>query len=99
MTKGIRYTTTDLANEVQADFKQGTGINLGPKDSEKLIKTVFNAIKDIVKDSDCSVRIHNFGVFSMKQKPARTCRNPQTGEPVQVAASESIHFKPSKPSK
>lgn len=42
------------------------------------------------------VRINNFGGFSVKERDARTGRNPATGESIQIAASKNVKFKASK---
>ena len=39
----------------------------------------------------------SFGAFATRDRPARTGRNPRTGETVQVAASTVPAFKPGKP--
>ena len=36
------------------------------------------------------------GVFSVQDRPARTGRNPQTGAPIEIAASKVVKFKPGK---
>ena len=43
-----------------------------------------------------SVTLHGFGTFELKKRDARTGRNPRTGEPVEIAASTSVAFKPAK---
>lgn len=42
------------------------------------------------------VVIPNFGEFSLIVKPARTARNPKTGEAVNVATYKKMEFKPVK---
>ena len=42
------------------------------------------------------VTLHGFGTFELKKRDARTGRNPRTGEPVEIAASTSVTFKPAK---
>ena len=57
------------------------------------------AMKEIV-DND-RVALKGFGAFEWRKKPARparTGRNPRTGEPLEIAAtpeSTTLHFKPS----
>ena len=96
MSKETRYTLADVASQVQKDFNAASNRPLNIIETETLIKSVFSTIKVLTADSNADVRIHNFGMFSLKQKPARTCRNPQTGGLVLVAPSEALHFKPSK---
>ncbi|MCY4229470.1 MAG: HU family DNA-binding protein [Alphaproteobacteria bacterium] len=45
------------------------------------------------------VRILGFGSFVTRNRPARTARNPGTGERVEIAASTVPAFKPGKPLK
>lgn len=42
------------------------------------------------------VTLHGFGTFELKKRDARTGRNPRTGEPVEIAASTTVTFKPAK---
>ncbi|NRA22303.1 MAG: HU family DNA-binding protein [Oceanospirillaceae bacterium] len=43
-----------------------------------------------------SVALVGFGTFSVKERAARTGRNPQTGEPIQIKAATLPTFKPGK---
>lgn len=43
-----------------------------------------------------SVTLTGFGVFSVSNRAARTGRNPQTGETVEIAARNAPGFKPGK---
>src|SRR5881397_3557718 len=40
------------------------------------------------------VTIYGFGTFNPTSRAARMGRNPQTGEPVRIAASKSVRFTP-----
>lgn len=41
------------------------------------------------------MRIPGFGNFSVRDRAARMGRNPQTGEPIRIAASRKVAFRPS----
>jgi nucleoid DNA-binding protein len=43
-----------------------------------------------------SVTLVGFGTFSQSHRAARTGRNPQTGAEINIAASNSVNFKPGK---
>lgn len=43
-----------------------------------------------------NVQIAGFGVFSVKYRAARTGKNPQTGEIVEIPAKKTVSFKPAK---
>src|SRR3954470_9172141 len=42
------------------------------------------------------VDLRGFGSFVPKETKARQGRNPQTGEPIQIAAKKTVTFKPAK---
>ncbi|MHB1630710.1 MAG: HU family DNA-binding protein [Acidithiobacillus sp.] len=60
-----------------------------------IVDTLFGHIA-AVTHSGKKVRIHGFGTFSVKHKPAHEARNPSTGESVQVPAKDVLVFKASK---
>lgn len=66
---------------------------VGLKDAD--VKALFDAIKDEVKAGN-KVDIAAFGSFQIADRAARTARNPQTGESIQVAAKKAPKFKASK---
>jgi len=43
-----------------------------------------------------SVSLIGFGTFETRHRNARTGKNPQTGETIQIAASNTVGFKPGK---
>ena len=64
---------------------------LSKKDSEKAVR----AFEDIVTSeliAGGEVRLVGFGTFSVKERAAHEGRNPQTKEPMQIAASKSPRF-------
>jgi integration host factor subunit beta len=42
------------------------------------------------------IEIRGFGSFSLHYRPARTGRNPKTGEAVELSGKHVPHFKPGK---
>jgi DNA-binding protein HU-beta len=62
---------------------------------DKALKSAFDAIKDEVIAGN-KVDIAGFGSFQPADRAARTARNPQTGEAIQVAAKKAVKFKASK---
>jgi|TARA_Y100001936_G_scaffold251707_1_gene308642 DNA-binding protein HU-beta len=55
------------------------------------VEAITNALK-----SDDSVSLVGFGTFSVKERAARTGRNPQTGAPIEIAAAKIPSFKAGK---
>ena len=60
--------------------------------AERAVNAVIDAISNGVK-KDGVVQLIGFGTFQVKQRSARTGRNPQTGEPLKIKASKSVTFK------
>ncbi|MEW7978554.1 MAG: HU family DNA-binding protein [gamma proteobacterium symbiont of Phacoides pectinatus] len=56
---------------------------------------MVEAISEALKSGD-QVTIVGFGSFSVRERAARTGRNPQTGATIQIAASKSPAFKAGK---
>lgn len=57
---------------------------------EAILKTVQTAVA-----AEDKVAIPGFGSFEIVHKPARSGRNPQTGEPLEIAETWTARFKPS----
>ena len=56
---------------------------------------LVDAITDALKAGD-QASLVGFGTFSVKERAARTGRNPQTGEAIQIKASKVPSFKAGK---
>ena len=59
------------------------------------VDCVFETIGKALANGE-EVRIFGFGTFRNRNRPARTGRNPRTGEPVEIAASTVPVFKAGK---
>lgn len=60
---------------------------------------VIDAMIDAITASlqkDEPVVLVGFGTFATKSRAARTGRNPQTGEPINISAAKVPNFKPGK---
>ena len=64
-------------------------------DVTKVVDSVLGSITASMKKGD-KVAIAGFGNFELRARAARTGRNPQTGEALQVKASNAVGFKPAK---
>ena len=60
-------------------------------DAERAIGAFFDTVTKAAKKGD-KVAWPGFGSFSTTKRPARTGRNPQTGAPVNIAASTAMKF-------
>jgi DNA-binding protein HU-beta len=82
----------------KAELIESIQAALGPdatkRSADEALEAVLSAIAQGVK-KDKKVQIIGFGTFEVKSRAARQGRNPKTGEAMQIAASNSIGFKPS----
>jgi DNA-binding protein HU-beta len=60
-------------------------------DAERTVGAFFDTVVSNTKGGG-KVAWPGFGSFSTTNRPARTGRNPQTGEPVQISASTAMKF-------
>ena len=61
-------------------------------DVERLVNTIFNQIKQALADGN-RVELRGFGIFGVKNRPARTARNPKNGTEVRVLPKSIPYFK------
>ncbi len=64
------------------------------RSAEDAVAAVLGAIANGVR-TEGKVQLIGFGTFAAKTRKARMGRNPKTGEPMHIAASKSVGFKPS----
>ena len=64
---------------------------LSKKDAEVALAAVTDAITDALKAGE-KVSLVGFGTFAVKARAARTGKNPQTGETIEIAASKAPAF-------
>lgn len=68
---------------------------LSKKDAEKAVNVIVDAIKGALADGD-KVQLVGFGTFEVRERGARTGKNPRTGEAIKIAASKVPAFKAGK---
>ena len=61
----------------------------------RALDATMAAVTDTLTKGE-SVALVGFGTFSVKERAARTGRNPQTGEPIEIKAATLPTFKPGK---
>lgn len=69
--------------------------DLSKASAGRALDAVVESITGALKDGD-GVSLVGFGTFSVKDRAARTGRNPQTGAPIQIAAAKIPGFKAGK---
>ena len=68
---------------------------LSKKDAEKALAAFVDVVTETLKAGD-KVQLVGFGTFESKERPARTARNPRTGEEIKIEASKAHVFKAGK---
>jgi DNA-binding protein HU-beta len=68
---------------------------LSRADATSALDAVLNNIVSALSGGD-QVNLPGFGTFSVRERAARSGRNPQTGETIQIKASKSPGFKAGK---
>ncbi len=63
--------------------------------ASKALDAVINSITDALKKGE-QVSLVGFGTFVVKDRAARTGRNPRTGDPIEIAAAKVPGFKAGK---
>lgn len=82
-------TKNDIIDAVASE------IEVSKKDAKRVVDTVFEEIEAELADGG-QVSIAGFGKFEVRDRAARTGRNPQTGEELEIPASKAPAFRPGK---
>ncbi len=72
-----------------------TTADLTKADAGRALDAVLDSVTNALKAGD-QVTLVGFGTFLVKERAARTGRNPQTGKEIEIAASKVPTFKPGK---
>lgn len=79
-------TKVDLVNKVAE-------IGLTKKQAGEAVNAVLNGIAEALQQGD-KVQLIGFGSFSVRNREARSGRNPRTGDVLNIAAKSIPVFKP-----
>ena len=79
--------------ELIAALVEKAGLN--KRDAEKALNAFTDVVTDTLIEGD-KVQLVGFGSFEVKDRAARTARNPRTGDELTVPASKAPIFKAGK---
>ncbi len=85
----------DTVNKSQLIDKIAAGADISKAAAGRALDSMIDAVTDALKKDD-QVALVGFGTFSVRERSARTGRNPQTGETIQIAAAKVPSFKAGK---
>jgi DNA-binding protein HU-beta len=105
----LRWRDSGSDSQLAArQFAKGQGMNkndlvgavaetagLSKSDAASAVEGIFEAITGALKKGD-EVRLVGFGTFTVARRKASTGRNPRTGEPMKIKASNQPKFKAGK---
>lgn len=81
-------TRADVAETIYEE------IGLSRKDSNDILDMILDeVVQELSKGND--VKLSSFGTFSLRDKKARSGRNPKTGVEAVISSRRVISFKPS----
>lgn len=60
------------------------------------LNSFIDSVTKSLKKKDGKVTLVGFGTFSKVRRKARKGRNPQTGEPIKIKATNVVKFRPGK---
>lgn len=83
-------------NKAEIAGRVADRMGVGRPAAGEVVDAVFEVIAETLAKGE-DVRVVGFGTFGTRSLPARTGRNPRTGESVQIAASTAPTFRAGKP--
>lgn len=70
-------------------------LDMSAKDAGAALDAVLDSIEDGLKNGE-TITLTGFGTFKTVERSARTGRNPQTGQAIEIPASRGVKFSPGK---
>ncbi|CAM3423057.1 HU family DNA-binding protein [Xenorhabdus nematophila] len=82
-------------NKSELIMKVAEDADISKAKAEAAVNALINSVTEELKAGG-TVALTGFGTFQVKERAARTGRNPQTGENIQIAAAKIPGFKAGK---
>ncbi|MBA2408853.1 MAG: HU family DNA-binding protein [Gammaproteobacteria bacterium] len=82
-------------NKSELTDSVASSADLSKASASRAVDAVIDAITSALKSGD-QVSIVGFGSFLVRERGARSGRNPRTGETIKISASKAPGFKPGK---
>lgn len=82
----------EFVDVVQASVELGEGEKFTKKDAARAIDAVLTALYTALANGD-DVALQGHGVYEIRERAAHTGRNPQTGESIEVPATQTVGFR------
>ncbi|WP_319925832.1 nucleoid-associated protein HU-beta [Xenorhabdus littoralis] len=82
-------------NKSQLIDKIAADASLSKAAAGRVVDAFISSVSDALKDGD-DVALVGFGTFTVRERAARTGRNPQTGKEIEIAAAKVPAFRAGK---
>ncbi len=82
-------------NKSQLIDKIAASADISKASAGRALDAFVEAVTESLKEGD-QVALVGFGTFTVRERAARSGRNPQTGETIEIAAAKVPAFKPGK---
>lgn len=82
-------------NKAELVNKVAERADITKRDAERVVTAVFDSIEEALVSGD-KVQLVGFGTFEVRERAARTGRNPRTGEEIDIPATHVPTFKAGK---
>lgn len=87
--QGVPVNKTEMIDAIAA------AADLPKAAAGRALDAVIDSITQTLKNNE-QVTLVGFGTFAVKERAARTGRNPKTGEAIEIKAAKQPSFKPGK---
>lgn len=82
-------------NKAELIDKMAASADISKASATRALDAMLDSVTESLKQSE-QVALVGFGTFVVKERAARTGRNPQTGAPIDIKAAKVPAFKPGK---
>lgn len=89
---GVQLGRKELADALREDIKTSSPFAVSDKVAVQCVKSFENVIRNAMAYG-VTINLPGFGKFTVTDVPARTGRNPSTGEALEIPASKKVAFK------
>ncbi len=82
-------------NKTELSERIAIELDLSNAQAQRSVQAIISAIFDELGRGG-EIRFPGFGAFSVRERAARTGRDPRSGKSIEISARKVIHFAPSK---
>jgi len=92
----VSISNEEINTKAELIDQMAKDANISKAAAEAVLKSFIDAVTKTLKKKDGKLALVGFGTFSKSRRKARKGRNPQTGAPIKIKASNVVKFKAGK---